>query len=135
MRLATKGMEAALVSVAILVASSGGCSVPDVTFFADDGSSDASADDVLGGDVTALDVAGDAMDAGGDASDAGDAATGCNPAALPAGASMCCGPIACNGCSTQADCTACEMKQCPISQICCLRAQGASCKMTGMACQ
>jgi hypothetical protein len=133
MRTAIQGIEAALVGAAILAASSGGCSVPEVTFFADDGASDASTDTVLADDVTAPDVADVAVDAG-DAGDAGDAMIGCNPEALPTGATMCCGPIACNGCVTPTDCMACEMKQCTTSQLCCVRAQGASCRMTGMAC-
>src|ERR1700722_538418 len=94
-------------ALVLLATAALGCGVPDV-FYTD------------GGDATAP------ADAKTDAAiDAGQA--GC-PSSPPAGATMCCGDVACNGC-TAADCEKCTA--CAADQICCVHSQGVSCHSMG----
>ncbi|HSY22961.1 MAG TPA: hypothetical protein VK841_12635 [Polyangiaceae bacterium] len=85
------------------------------------------------GDVPVLvfdDEAGAAM-ADGSLVDAGSDAV-C-PNQLPVGSSVCCGPIACNGNCTVAQCTACEM-QCGIGTLCCAKTNNVACRPMGASC-
>jgi hypothetical protein len=98
---------------------------------------DATATDAA--DVVAIDAA-DAAEEGPTADvapdavlprDGGDAGAGC-PRAPPAGASVCCGAVACDLNCVPALCTMCE-QSCP-GQLCCARNNNVMCLPIGSTC-
>jgi hypothetical protein len=117
-----------LVTVAIAVLFSGamsGCTVPDVSFYADDAA--------VGADVTvegAAEASGDdggSTESGDDGGDDGSDALGGD-----CGAVQCCGSIPCIGTCDQTNCQTC-INKCSGGQECCAKQQ-VTCKTLGSTC-
>jgi hypothetical protein len=111
-----------LVTVAIAVLLSGamsGCSVPDVSFYADDAA--------VGADVAAEASGDDSTESGDDGGDDGGDGMGGD-----CGAAQCCGSIPCIGTCDQTNCQAC-INKCSGGQECCAK-QSLTCKPLGSTC-
>jgi hypothetical protein len=98
--------------------------VPTLTFEGDDASSP-------DGDASGSSDAGtDAVDDG-SGDDGASPESGC-PDAVPPGASVCCGVVACNG-NCGAMCSVCA-SNCGPATLCCARANNVSCRAPGAPC-
>jgi hypothetical protein len=141
----SRASQASALGAAVLALVTACESIPPIAFYRDDGGADSTAPPLEGGssldgstsDGSADGAGGPILDGSPDqiAPDAGDSSAATCPATPPAGASLCCDQIPCNGDAKKcaSACANCE-STCNVGQTCCLAKNGSIAACTAAAC-